>query len=139
MNSPPSPHPQVAVGAVCVRDGRLLLVRRGRGTAIGLWSLPGGRVEHGERLADAVARELREETGLEATVGPLCGVAERFLGDAHYVILDFWANATNGEAVAADDALEVAWADREDLRRLPLVGLLEEFLTEHGVLDRLRA
>jgi 8-oxo-dGTP diphosphatase len=139
MNRPPSPRPQVAVGAVCVRDGRLLLVRRGRGTAIGLWSLPGGRVEHGERLADAVARELREETGLEATVGPLCGVAERFSGDAHYVILDFWATAANGEAVAADDALEAAWAGREDLRRLPLVGLLEQFLAEHGVLDRLRA
>src|SRR5688572_88869 len=132
-----SHRPELAVGAVCVRDGRLLLVLRGRGTAAGQWALPGGRVEHGERLGDAVTRELREETGLAVSVGQLCGVAERFFGDVHYVILDYWVTAPTGEAVAADDAVDVTWAGRDDLRRLPLVPLLEDFLAEHGVLDLL--
>lgn len=129
--------PQVAVGAVCVRDGRLLLVRRGRGVGVGSWSLPGGRLEHSEVLADAVLRELAEETGLGGRVGPLCGIAERVFGDVHYVILDFWVDCDDGAAVAGDDADEVAWASRADLDRLDLVPRLVEFLTEHGVTGRL--
>jgi len=124
------------VGAVCVRDGRLLLVRRGRGLAAGAWALPGGRQEPGETLQEAVARELAEETGLAGVVGPLCGVAERIGDGYHFVIVDFWVETT-GDAVAADDAAEVAWVDRSELDRLPLVPLLAEWLAEHGILDRL--
>lgn len=124
--------PQVAVGAVCVREGRLLLVRRGRGASHGTWSLPGGRVERGETLAAAVARELREETGLRGTVGDLCGVAERFVDDHHFVILDYWVE-TDGDPVAADDAAAVTWASRDQLTGLRLAPRLEEFLREHGV------
>ena len=130
------PRPEVAVGGVCVRDGRLLLVRRGRGVAVGRWSLPGGRVEPGELLAAAVRRELREETGLDVEVGALCGLAERISDRAHYVILDFWADAS-GTAVAGDDAAAVCWADRALLAELDLVDGLWRFLDEHGVLARL--
>ena len=130
--------PVLAVAAVCVRDGRLLLVRRGRGAAVGQWAVPGGRVEFGESLADAVLRELREETGLDGTVGPLCGIAERRAGDHHFVILDYWVDVRPGDAFAGDDADDVRWAGHDDLRRLPLVPLLVEFLTDHGVLTRLR-
>ncbi|HEX6256710.1 MAG TPA: NUDIX domain-containing protein [Euzebyales bacterium] len=133
---PSAPQPEVAVGAVCVRDGRLLVVRRGRGVATGLWSLPGGRVEAGETLTDAVRRELREETGLTVAVGALCGIAERISEQTHYVIVDFWATA-EGAAVAGDDAADVAWVDRDGLSALALVDGLWDFLADHGVLSRL--
>lgn len=129
--------PEVAVGAVVVRDGKLLLVQRGRGAAVGQWSLPGGRVEAGEALAAAVARELYEETGLRGRVGELCGVAERAGEGWHYVILDYWVDAPSGEPVAGDDARDVRWAARGDLQRLDLVPRLVEFLDQRGVLDRL--
>jgi 8-oxo-dGTP diphosphatase len=127
-----APHPQVAVGAVCVRQGRLLLVQRGRAPGRGRWSLPGGRLEPGETLETSVARELQEETGLSARVGALCGVAERQGPGFHYVICNFWVEAT-GAATAADDATGVVWAARHDLRGLDLVPRLEEFLEAHGV------
>jgi len=129
--------PEVAVGAVIVRDGRLLMIRRGRGVGAGRWSLPGGRVEAGETLTVALAREIREETGLTASVGRLCGIAERISTTAHYVILDFWASA-DGTPVAGDDAAAVLWADRDTLHRLDLVEHLLEFLDEHRVLEHLR-
>ena len=132
----PVPRPEVAVGAVCVRDGRLLVVRRGRGVAVGRWSLPGGRVEPGETLTAAVRRELREETGLDVAVGPLCGIAERIGDRAHFVILDYWVTAS-GNASAGDDAADVAWVDHAGLETLDLVDGLWAFLDDHGVLDRL--
>jgi 8-oxo-dGTP diphosphatase len=130
--------PQLAVGAVCVSGGRLLLVRRGRGVAVGRWSLPGGRVEPGELLRDAVARELAEETGLEGTVGALVGIAERVGEGHHYVILDYAVTVADGQLpVAGDDAADVRWAGRSELAELALVDRLVEFLDEHGVLERL--
>ena len=126
------------MGAVCVADGHLLLVRRGRGVATGSWSLPGGRVEHGEALHDAVLRELREETGLDGRVEGLCGIAERVFDAAHFVILDYWVTPTAATPRAGDDAAEVRWVDAGELRRLDLVAQLEEFLAEHGVLELLR-
>ena len=134
---PSPPRPEIAVGAVIVSDGRLLLVRRARGVGAGRWSLPGGRVEPGEPLATALAREIREETGLDAHIGPLCGVAERIGDQAHYVILDYWATV-DGTPVAGDDAAAVTWADRDELDRLDLVEHLVEFLDAHGVLSRIR-
>ena len=134
----PPPAAQVAVAAVCVRDGRLLLVRRGRPPGHDRWSLPGGRLDPGETLEQAVTRELQEETGLVGRVQGLCGVAERTGDDYHYVILDYWVEIGAGAPAEADsDAAEVHWAAREELGTLDLVDQLLPWLEVHGVLARL--
>ena len=131
------PRPELCVAAVAVDRDELLLVRRGRGAAQGHWSVPGGRVEAGETLAEAVVRELREETGLEGVCGPLLGWVERFEPDGtHYVILDFTVTVLEREPlVAGDDAAEAAWVDLGVVGEWPLVDGLAEFLHEHGVID----
>ncbi|HEY9555450.1 MAG TPA: NUDIX domain-containing protein [Acidimicrobiales bacterium] len=127
--------PVVGVGAVVLDDERLLLVRRGRGPAQGTWSVPGGRVELGETLAEAVTRELREETGLEGLCGPLLGWAERIDAEGHYVILDFEVTVVDlVEPVAGDDAAEARWVDLHEVAELPLVEGLAELLADNGII-----
>jgi 8-oxo-dGTP diphosphatase len=135
----PGPTPEVCVGAVIVDDGRLLLVRRGHGPGAGEWSVPGGRVRFGETLAEAVVREVAEETGLEAVCGELLDWVERIVdGGAdswHYVIFDFLATVLDeADPVAGDDAAEAAWVPVADVADLRLVEGLAEFLGTHGVL-----
>ena len=128
--------PELCVGAIAVVDGRLLLIRRGHGPAAGEWSLPGGRVEGGETLAEAVVRELAEETGVEAVCGPLVGWVERITADHHFVILDFWATLLDDRPpVAGDDAAEVEWVPLVDVAERRLVEGLAEFLHLHGVIS----
>jgi mutator protein MutT len=127
--------PVVAVGAVVVDHDRLLLVRRGRAPALGLWSVPGGRVEHGETLVEAVVRELREETGLEGVVGPLIDWGEHFEGEFHSVVFDFEVTLVgDDEPVCGDDAAEVRWVDLPDVGELPLVEGLAELLYDAGII-----
>lgn len=127
--------PEVCVGAVVVDDGRLLLVRRGHGPAAGAWSVPGGRVEAGETLAEAVVRELAEETGLEGVCDRLVGWVERIGEDHHFVILDFAVTLLESASpVPGDDAAEAAWVPLEDVAEQSLVDGLAEFLHEHGVI-----
>jgi len=127
--------PQVCVGAIAVDEDRLLMIRRGHGPAAGEWSVPGGRVEAGETLAEAVVREVAEETGLEAVCDDLVGWVER-IGDEHYfVILDFGVTILEPEPVkAGDDAAEAAWVPLHEVTDLTLVDGLAEFLHENGIL-----
>jgi mutator protein MutT len=131
--------PEVAVGAVAVDHDRLLLIRRGHGPGAGLWSVPGGRVEPGETLHEAVVREAMEETGLEVVVDRFLGYVERF-GDEpapyHFVILDFAVTVLDPDQlpVAGDDAAEATWVPLTDLGDLRLVTGLYEFLGDQGIL-----
>jgi len=113
--------PIVGVGGVVVRDGRALIIRRAQEPRKGEWSLPGGVVELGERLVDAVRRELREETGLRVDVGPIVETFDRVHHDGdgrvrfHFVIVDFLCRAAEGEPVAGTDADALAWVTAEEL------------------------
>lgn len=124
------------VGAI-VHDpqGRLLVIRRGHPPGEGLWSLPGGRVEPGETDAEAVVREIAEETGLRVEPGRLIGSVDRPApGGATYDISDYAATVTGGALRPGDDATEARWVTAEELRRLPTtIGLLDS-LTAWAVL-----
>ena len=136
-----STRPELSVGAVVVHDGSLLLVRRGHGPAAGQWSVPGGRLEWGETIAEAVVREVREETGLECVCGEMLGWVEiidddHASPDHHFVVLDFVATVLeHGVPVVGDDAAEVRWVPLADVLDLNIVDGLPEFLHEHGILD----
>lgn len=128
--------PQLCVGAVAVDAGRLLMVRRGHGPAAGEWSIPGGRVDAGETMAEAVLRELAEETGLDGVCDELIGWVERIGPEHHFVILDFRVSVLDGvDPVAGSDAAEAAWVPLGEVAELRLVDGLAEFLHEHGILD----
>lgn len=124
------------VGAV-IKDGsgRLLLIKRGHEPGKGLWSIPGGRIEAGESDADALVREVREETGLDVTPGRLIGAVRRPAGpEAELDIRDYAATVAGGVLVPGDDADDAVWAGPAELDALPLTGGLLDALRSWGVL-----
>lgn len=125
------------VGAVVVdAAGRLLLIRRGHAPSAGLWSVPGGHVEPGESLAEAVVREVREETGLDVRPGAVVGRLSIPGDGVVYDVTDFVCILVGppAEPVAGDDAAEVLFADAATLDRLPCTPRLLETLRAWGAL-----
>ena len=126
--------PELCVGAIAVDEERLLLVRRGHGPAAGTWSVPGGRVEEGETLAEAVLRELSEETALEGVCDGLVGWVERMGPEHHYVVLDFGVTVLEPvDPRSGDDAVEAEWVPLDEVAHRRLAEGLAEFLHEHGI------
>jgi ADP-ribose pyrophosphatase YjhB (NUDIX family) len=116
--------PLVGVGAILLQRDRVLMVLRGKQPLEGWWSLPGGLLEIGESLADAVRREVREETGLEVRPAGVVEIFERIMRDPqgvpeyHFVLVDYLCHVVGGEVRAASDARAVEWVRRRDLPKL---------------------
>ena len=130
-----TPTPIAAVGVVCVRGDDVLLIRRSNPPLKHHWSLPGGRIEWGERAAEAALRELKEETGCEAKLIGLVDVVDGLLARSgasatespwgHYVLIDYVARWISGEPIAGDDACDARFFSQD---KLPALGLWSETL-----------
>ena len=135
--------PYLAVSAAIVRDGKILVVRRARAPAHGLYSLPGGVVEVGETLEEAVTREVREETGMTIEPVALAGFREAIVRDAerrverHFIILCFAARWRAGEVLLNEELDEARWLEPAELASLPTTSGLAEIVAE--AFDRLAA
>jgi 8-oxo-dGTP diphosphatase len=118
--------PIVGVGGVIIDAGRVVLIQRGRSPLLGEWSIPGGGVEVGEQLRDAVHREVLEETGLVVSVGEIVEVLDRITLDAegkvlyHFVLIDYFCRVQAGELHAASDASDARWVRPADIPQYKL-------------------
>lgn len=133
-DSHPRPMPELAVSAAIFRNGLVLLIQRARAPAKDLWTLPGGRVEVGETLVEAITREIREETGLEIAPLGLAGYREIILPDEvagrgrHFVILPFAARWLSGEMTLNEELKAARWMPLADSKALPTTDGLFEIL-----------
>lgn len=131
--------PIVGVGVLIEEDGRYLLVKRAAEPDAGLWSIPGGLIEVGEKAADAAVREALEETGLSVEIMNRVDVVDKIIRDDdgdvryHFIIIDFLARPLSGEMRPMDDALDAAWAAPEDFIKYELTPTLVELLKRMGI------
>jgi len=130
--NPPFPEPMIGVGGLLVnRLNQVLLIKRDKPPAQGLWSVPGGKLEAGEALIECCRREMQEETGLEVNVLSIAAVVERRIENFHYVIIDFWVELVdeqNSIPVTASDVSEARWVELEKIGDYPLVTGLSEII-----------
>jgi len=119
-------HPFIGVGALIERDGRYLLIKRGNEPSKGKWSIPGGKVELGESLTEAVKREVMEECHVQIEIMKIFNVMDRILKDDsgaikyHFVLIDYYAKYVSGEARAQSDADEMKWVTAEEMVNLDM-------------------
>ena len=126
----------VAVGGVAIVDDAILLIKRGTEPSIGLWSVPGGRVETGETLAEAIVREMAEETGLTAVAGPLIALVERISSDRQLLIANHHVDIIGPTTpTAGDDAASAAWVPLTQLGAIDLVPGLLDYLQDNGIVS----
>ncbi|MEP6644409.1 MAG: NUDIX hydrolase [Acidobacteriaceae bacterium] len=118
--------PIAGVGAIVIDHGRVLLIKRGGPPLQGEWSIPGGAMELGETVREAVVREVFEETGLVVEAVELLGVFDRVVKDGqgkilyHYVLVDFLCRRVRGEVRASEDADDARWFSVEEVKAVPL-------------------
>jgi 8-oxo-dGTP diphosphatase len=128
--------PTACASAVVVRDRQILLVKRAHEPGKGQWSIPGGRIELGETILDAVRREVAEECGIEVDVERVLGAFDRIVLDAdgrvrfHYVLIDVLASSAGGEPRAGSDAEDCRWVTREEMADLHITPQLRALLTQ---------
>lgn len=125
--------PNVGVGGVVIHRGRVLLVLRAREPLKGRWSIPGGLVELGEELEEAVRRELKEETGLRVKPRQVVEVFDRIQRDGprvkyHFVIVDYLCRLKSGKLRPASDVLDARWVRRGDLGKYDLTEKAHEVI-----------
>lgn len=143
--------PVMGVGGVIVDRGRTVLIRRGTEPLLGQWSIPGGTIEIGETIEEAVRRELREETGLEVRVLELIELFDRiYLENGvtgwkdkkkpryHYVIADYLCELVGGEPHAGSDVTDLAFATEDELSRFHLTEKATSVLKKAFAMSRAR-
>ncbi|MGB7553531.1 MAG: NUDIX hydrolase [Candidatus Korobacteraceae bacterium] len=124
--------PIIGVGAVIVRQNRVLLVRRATEPLKGEWSVPGGMLELGEKLRDGVRREVLEETAVHIEPGDVLDVFDSIFRDEqgrtqyHYVLIDYLCHFVSGEAKAGSDVSEVRWVQEHELAEMRLRDSIEQ-------------
>ena len=131
--------PIVGVGVLIQRGDKYLLIKRAANPDKGLWSVPGGLIEVGERAKDAAAREALEETGLVVEIGERLGVVDKIEYDDagevyyHFIIIQYLANSLSGTVTPMDDALDAVWVTQEQFKDYELTGSLKDFLQDIGM------
>jgi ADP-ribose pyrophosphatase YjhB (NUDIX family) len=139
----PQQFPRLGASACVFRDGRVLIVQRGKEPGRGIWSLPGGHVELGETALAAAQRELGEETGIAADLDHLVGLFDIVRRDdqgavtLHYAIACYAGHWRSGEAAAAGDAMAVRWLARDELSGLAFAPHVRQAIERARVLLKL--
>ncbi|MGQ9720824.1 MAG: NUDIX hydrolase [Candidatus Jordarchaeum sp.] len=132
--------PLLGVGSVIVSDGKVVLIRRGSDPDYGLWSIPGGLVEEGESLREAVARETLEETGIVVEVKEPLEILDRIVYDEggqvkyHFVIIDYRADPIEGVLKESSDAIEARYVKLEDLKNYEITETVKNLLRSVGLM-----
>jgi len=132
--------PRVGVGAIVIREGRVLLVKRGIEPSFGLWAIPGGCLDLGETIQEGAEREILEETGVVIRAGDPVHTFDFFERDRegrcrfHYVIVDVLADYVSGDVQASDDAADARWLSPDELDALPVAQNTLKVLRKVGFL-----
>jgi len=127
--------PVVGVGAVIIKDGKILLVKRGNEPNKGKWSIPGGLVNTGESLEDALKREIMEEVGFEIEVDDVVCVSEEIFRDGngvkyHYIVIDFFVDVIGGKLRAGSDAVDAKWVKLNEIDSLDVVDFVKKLVNK---------